>query len=241
MPYTVNGVGTSFCGASGLVAWGGEADCDGVECLVFLYLPVLPYRAVHTFAWQGDQYRQVPIRWSFSLVARAFLRRWVIGMLAIGVFLAFAAGITMMSEADRKGAAALGIPAALLLGVGAVLWWGLSASDRRRCAIRRLLGQHDHGSSDPATWTAALSDSVKSSRELYGTSTYADAVPQLQSRGEFHRAMWAARLSVLKEDAADGERLTDELLSDPRVLEALDELSRDLTRWAEFLGVREGG
>src|SRR4051812_16116163 len=77
MPYTINGVGTSVCDGGGYVKWGREADCDAVECFVIFFMPIFPYKAVHTFHWNGINYRQHPINWSFVLVLRAFAYRWL--------------------------------------------------------------------------------------------------------------------------------------------------------------------
>ena len=77
MPMTVNGFGTSVCGGRGNVGWG---SFDAMEWLVAAYLPVIPVKAVHTFDWQGEQYRMIPIRWSFDLVLRTFFSRWAWGL-----------------------------------------------------------------------------------------------------------------------------------------------------------------
>ena len=89
MPFTVNGFGTSLCGSRGDVGWGSH---DGVEWLVAFYMPLVPLKSVHTFDWQGNQYRAIPIAPSFDLTARTFLGRWAWGMGILGagisVFLA---------------------------------------------------------------------------------------------------------------------------------------------------------
>src|SRR4051794_3035468 len=77
MPMTINGFGTSVCGSRGNVGWG---SFDAMEWLVALYMPLIPYKAIHTFDWNGEQYRAIPIRWSFGLMVRTFLGRWLWGL-----------------------------------------------------------------------------------------------------------------------------------------------------------------
>src|SRR5579885_1139641 len=95
MPFTVNGFGTSLCGSRGDVGWGSK---DGMEWLVAAFMPVIPIKAVHTFDWNGNQYRAIPIKWSFDLVARTFLGRWVWGLGGIGVLLLFVGVIDIANQ-----------------------------------------------------------------------------------------------------------------------------------------------
>lgn len=232
MPFTVNGIGTSICAARGDVAWSGQADCDSVECLVVLYVPVLPYRTVHSFGWDGTQYRAIPIRWSLGLIARAFLRRWsLVAMVAAGIF-----GYIAYDLWQEPGGGPGLAPAALAIGLGLlgpVLFWLMRWTDRRNKAIRRVLGPHDLGSSDPATWTKDLLANISGPMEQYGAASFAEASAKALADGRPIQAMWAARLCVAAEDRHEGERLTDEILAHPGIAEAIEAIRKSPFLWPE--------
>src|SRR5262249_10957166 len=84
MPFTVNGFGTSMCGGRGDIGWGSH---DAMEWFVALYMPIIPIKPVHTFDWNGNQYRAIPITWSFDLMVRTFLSRWLWGVGGLGVLM----------------------------------------------------------------------------------------------------------------------------------------------------------
>src|SRR5262245_50976922 len=109
MPFTMNGIGTSVCCSRGDIGWGSS---DAMEGLVVFFMPVVPYRAMHTFDWNGEQYRHIPIRWSPGLVLRTFAKPWSWGVIAIGAVLLLIGFLEM-----NKGR-----PSAVpLLGAGGVL------------------------------------------------------------------------------------------------------------------------
>jgi hypothetical protein len=231
VPSTVNGFGTAVCGAGGFVSWGGAPDFDAVECFVALYMPVLPYKAVHTFHWDGWNYRQVPIAWSLGLVVRAFARRWLIAVGLVGGFLL----IGGFTERDAPTKDVLFLSALALYVVAALGYWLLWVTDQRSRNLRRVLGPHDFGSSDPATWRGELLELLPGSRPLFGTDTYAAAVSVLLEDRKYGSAMYAARLAVAVEDAKYGEELTDMILRDPDVREALEVVRRDPKQWADVM------
>lgn len=231
MPQTVNGVGTAVCCARGFTQQPGHPspDTDAMICVVFFYLPIIPLRAVHTHSWRGSSYIEVPIRWSMDLVFWAFLRRWAIGMVCIAIFLGFACGIQM----TEKGGPPIGLILSTIvlgaLGTGAL--WFAAQSDRRHREIRALIGGHRLGSSDPAHWTPEIVQNVSVSMELFGTPSDAAAVPVLIEKGDYAKAMFAARLTVAREDPAAGEALTDKILRDPGARAIIDAAPR-----VSFLG-----
>jgi hypothetical protein len=242
MPYTVNGIGTSVCRARGDILWdptrlpapmNSTHDGDAVECFVLLYLPLIPLRAVHTFDWNGNQYRSIPIRFGLGLFARAFLRR--VTAIAM-VFLFFAAlGVTFAknetTEQKLQMAPYLGAVAVALLASHLLL----QSTDRRNKDIRYVLGQHGAGSSDPATWKPDMLSRMSSPQQLYGTLTFAEAAAQSLQQGHLARAMWAARLCAALEDRREGERLTDEVLDHPDVRSALVHLKRNPAEWNSIM------
>jgi len=126
----------------------------------------------------------------------------------------------------------LGSIGILLAGSALILHFVLAAVDRRADDIRRVLGPHQLGSCDPAVMKQAMNPDP---RALYGTDSYADAVPALLDAERYSRAMWAARLSTAWEDPALGEELTDHILRHPGVPEAIEQVRRKPKGWAEFM------
>jgi hypothetical protein len=238
MPFTVNGIGTHLCGSRGYTRWGGQPDFDAVECLVFVYLPLIPLKAVHSFNWQGTQYQGLPIRWSWGLVLHAMLRRWIF-VPALGGIVASAIGIVDYVNGR------LSPGEYVMIGIGVTVFvlsvagmWAIHTSDRRNRAIRCMLGRHQFGSSDPATWKDGLLNGVTKPNELHGTSTYADAASKCLSAGAYSDAMWSARLSTALENRTTGEMLTDTILNDPNVQEAVARVVKQPSAWAEAMRPR---
>lgn len=230
MPMTVNGFGTSVCGGRGDVGWG---SCDAMEWLTAFYMPLIPIKAVHTFDWNGNQYRMIPIRWSGDLVCRTFFSRWLWGIGGIGVIL----GIIFFAELNKRGAnpfllvAAVGLVLLSVL-IGLVLRW----TDDRNQRIRRVLGAMTVGSCDPADLPDRLLDEMAGDPRLaYGTETFADAVEPLLQQGSYARAMWAARIATVLEDRAEGEALTNQILDDPDVRDAIEIVRQTPDRWAKVM------
>jgi hypothetical protein len=236
MPYAINGCGTRICSGRGHIRWGGPPDFDGLECFCLLYLPLVLYRAVHTYEWQFSDWWEprhsaccssLTIRWSLELVGRTLLRHWLQVPLLFGVMLSF----VWFAPTGWDNRVFFGGFGVLLLTVTGLCWWLLAFLDGRNRDLRRVLGPHQAGSSDPATWTEDHLDAVRSAKKLFGTTTYADAVQPLLDVGEFSRAMLAARLTVALEDAATGQALTDLILRDAQVQAAVQEVRRDQARW----------
>src|SRR5438067_11057216 len=98
MPYSVNGCGTRIFGGRGHLRWGGPPDFDGLECFCLFSLPLVPYRAVHTYEWQFSAWweprrsaccQSLTLRWSPELVCRTLLRHWLQVPLLFGIMLSF--------------------------------------------------------------------------------------------------------------------------------------------------------
>lgn len=230
--WSVNGFGTMICEARGFVDWGsGEEDHDGVLAGCLLGFPVFPSRAVHTYDWHyvgpgaGWTHRQIPIRWSWGLYAAAWLHRTWIWVMVAGLGLVAMASLVPDLSAQRR--IALGAGGVLLAVAGVMTRLRLGHADRRHRDIRRVLGRHLLGSSDPATWRADVLDQVRSPARLYGTSTHAEAVPALLGTGRYSRAMFAARLAVAMEDPRTGEQLTSTILHHPDVRGILERIRQD--------------
>lgn len=231
MPFTVNGLGTSLCGSRGNVGWGSY---DGMEWIVILYMPVIPIKAVHTFNWNRNQYRAIPITWSFDLFIRTFLGRWLWGLGGLGaLFLLF--GVIEFAN-QRPTAVAFLVAAAILLGLAVALFLGLRWTDARNKATRRVLGANTIGHCDPAHLPADVLERMTGDpRVSHGADTLADAARSYFQRRAFSRAMWAARACVVLENRAEGESLTDMILHDPDVRAAIEEVRRDAKRWQPLM------
>jgi hypothetical protein len=218
MPYMINGIGTTVLWASG----DKKTGCyDCVEWFVVLYAPLIPIRCVHTFGWAGNAYRAVPLRWSWPLVARSFFGGWRWWLISVAVLLYFVTAILLYSGltgGPRDApmlvvALVLGFVATVLLAVGILAHVLLGASDLRNRRIRELLGRYELGHADPALLEEPLDVRPK---KMFGARSFAEAVETLLNDNRLEDAMWAARLCVSLEDAAEGERLTDEVLAEAR-------------------------
>jgi hypothetical protein len=212
MAFSVNGVGTSMCFARGSGIRGGDA----LECFVILFMPIVPLRPVHLFGesseMMGSNYQAVPIRWSFSLVLRVFLLYWMAFPLLGGLILTLVTTMKLLhgEESDRWTPYAVGgWIVTLVCGLGYLLLW---LTDKRNRRIRRVLGRHPWGRSDPAMWTQDLLSRINTPKEMFGEDSWSAAVPARLEQGDYSGAMWAARLAVALEDRGNGERLTDEVL-----------------------------
>lgn len=231
MPSTVNGFGTSLCGSRGDVGWG---SCDAMEWIVALFMPLIPIKAVHTFDWDGNRFRAIPITWSWGLTVRTFLGRWVWGLGAIGVILLFSS----IAALPGQDGVSLGlfIAAVVLLGLAITIVVVLRRTDVRNKAIRRVLGANTIGHCDPANLPRRdLEQMAGSPRLAHGTDSFAEAARVYLNGRAFARAMWAARVCVALEDRDEGESLTDTILADPDVVAAIEEVCLDAGRWQPLM------
>lgn len=248
MPRMVNGTGTWFCTAHFDAGFGWD---DAVECAMFAYMPVWPLRVIHVRIVPGgsfspENYQAIPLRWSEPLVRHVFLRCWLAGCIGLGILCALLLGAHALSPPQGKAYVAREwvvlrpilqplTPCLIIGGItGQIL---IRRSGRRERDIRLLLGVHGLGSSDPATWLDEDLARMTSAPELFGTETYAAAVPQLLQADAWAGAMWAARLSAAREDATIGEALTSEVLKHPGPLDALKRYRFGAITWGEATGV----
>lgn len=133
------------------------------------------------------------------------------------------------------------VPAAAAL-VGSVVVGGLGfwhtrppADEARHRAIRLLLGFHEWGASDPATWSEELVAEVVDPKEAFRIESFAALAEKERAAGRWGEAMWAARLCAAVENNARGQTLTDTILGDSQVCERLRRVrKRPDTRDQEF-------
>src|SRR5262249_28129548 len=235
MPFTFNGIGTALRGYGCPISWtkpgtlglGQKADHDAMECFVLLYFPLIPLRAVHTFAWSGNHSRMLPIRGSGRLLLNIYGRVLGLALVVAGLLSAFVAVADLLSGRRQAPQALEGVGVAVLvgaLGYGAFRW--LRSRDARTRDIRLVIGPHEAGSSDPALWSEKVLASVK-------PVALSDAQASLEA-GRFSQAMMRARIAAARGNP-DAERLTDEILAHPEVKAALLALRREPWRRGEFL------
>jgi hypothetical protein len=235
MPFTFNGIGTALRGYSSPISWtrpgrlglGQKADHDAMECFVLLYVPLIPLRAVHTFAWTGNRYRVLPLRGAGRLLLNVYGRLLAMA-LAVGGLWGLLLAVTASISGERPLQQALprvGV-AVLICAMGFGLLRFLRSRDARTRDVRLVIGPHEAGSSDPALWSKEVLEKVK-------PVALSDAQASLQG-GRYAQAMMRARIAAAQGDP-EAERLTDEILAHPEIQAALPALRREPWRRGEIL------
>jgi hypothetical protein len=240
--------GVTLCGGRGLVRWNQPTpgrrryrDFDAVWFFHVLGIPVVPLRPVHVMRqliWNFlRDYDWHPIRWSWSLVLRAWLRR------ASLILTCYATGLLVVSllllevEHDPQGMGLLRFSIVTLV-VGPIPWGLLQWFDRRDQDIRLVIGNHRLGSGDPVTydpeWIAG--SDMETPQENWGTATWAEAARNCIQIHNWWGAMFAARRCTVTEDREVGLELTEEILSNPEVRAGIAEVRADPQRWHALLG-----
>jgi len=246
----VNGIGTWFCTAHVDAGWGWD---DAVECAMFVYLPVWPIRVCHLRLEPGgsfapENYQAIPLRWSDQLVRQVFLRCWFGGCIGLGALCLALLGLHALSPPTGKSYVVrewtvlqpILVPLAPCLIVGGIVGQVLMGnSGRRQQDIRLLLGLHRLGSSDPSMWPDNELEAFNFTQSVFGTSTYADAVPQLLQAEAWTGAMWAARLTTARENRTAGDALTADVLAHPGTQKALQSYKLGAASWRDSMGVAQ--
>ena len=247
MPETWNGIGTFYHGNSAPVRWEKAGrftkvrpDHDAVECLTVFFLPVFPLRAYHTHRWTSDACAALHIQRSTRLLLRAMLRPYLLGMLWAGGIMCSLVFLLQLAEWLGPKPQNM-LPRLWLFGsifllgaLGTVLF---NKVDHRFRDIRLLLGPHDLGSSDPATWFPETREKVRLPALLRDQSDMLRAGQEALVAGHFSEAMFAARLAVATGDLG-GEELTENILRDLRVVPVLGALRKAPWRRSELLAAR---
>lgn len=248
MPRMSNGIGTWFCRAGFDAGWGWD---DAVECGMLVFFPVYPIRAVHVKvtpggSFQPEQYQAIPLRMTDEVVKHVLTRRRFQWCLGAGIFLLLLVVFFLVAPPTGNGAKEWAysryvlIPGApILIAIGAIGLFVTRPHVERETAIRQLVGLHALGSSDPLTWLEEDLARAPDCRTMFGTETCAAAVTPLLEARAFSAAMWAARLTAARENQAQGEALTDEILSHPSVSAALERVRKDSKCWSEAVGTAE--
>ncbi|VTS01858.1 hypothetical protein [Tuwongella immobilis] len=234
-----HGIGIGKCGKRGNVSWSqGRYDRDSVVAVTVMLLPLIPIRIVHTsntatsILGEPNDAQEIPLRWSWRFVLAAFLNRWLLGILWLFTIGGIAAVANNIPRKDAIGQFIILLTIqSIILGFRKFVLRG----NRRHAQIRWVLGQHALGSSDPATWTTTQLTPPPDPESIYGTATFADAVPELLAAQEFSRAMWAARLCTAIENRHHGELLTTQILRDPDVQRAIAVVSEHPEEWDAWM------
>src|SRR5580704_7660904 len=98
MAGTINGIGTSYCGAKAAINWrgggmfsGDNADRDAMLCFVVFFVPIIPFQPLHLFdraaSGNGSTYRVMPLRWSLGLLMHVYFYALFSGMFFLGIIL----------------------------------------------------------------------------------------------------------------------------------------------------------
>jgi hypothetical protein len=211
-------------GRRGEVVWkkaaflggGGRRDYDAYRGFGLIF-PLYLTQAVHCFGW-GEQPNfawAIPLRSDRDFATRALISDWC-GPLCLLAGLAF---LPLCCSGYSTVLTIIAL-AVLVLSATALLAVKLTAGSRDR-DIRLILGRHDWGSSDPATWHEDLLEGVVKPQKKFGVPSFEELAEQLLEEGRWAEAMWAARLCAAVEDPTRGERLTDEILEQPKVAKKL--------------------
>lgn len=226
MTSTVNGTGISICKAGNLLTWDGNKSFDAVECVVVFFLPIIPLKFIHTFDWNERQFRMAPLRWSANLVALAFLRRWLCGVMILGTIFGL---LGLKQVGSSPWLTILGLSVA---GAAGIVLLALSGGDSGRDQkIRRVLGPHGWGTSDPATWTAETLATIYHPADFFHRERFRQDFQAMLDEGRYSEAMWTARYCKVLGDDAEGERLTDVVLNHPEVQTGLAQIGDNSRLW----------
>jgi hypothetical protein len=242
MPTSMNGCGTMYCGRAAAVHWEEphftsprKPDHDAVVCVTLLLLPLIPLRPCHVYDHTGTAAREIPLRWSGRLLARAMLRPLLVLAALAGGFVAACLAFAFVDVALRglpwsPPHAMVGLALLAPAALAGLRWFAVR--DRRDRDIRLLLGRYEYGSSDPALWHPDVLRQASVETLIGSSEPERTAEPALRE-GDYACAMLAARL-VAARDPEHGEALTDRILRDHGARKRLDRLRKEPWRVAEL-------
>ena len=234
---TINGFGVIPISARGRLMWEpasalqhpwgiGACDYDGVVCVTVFFIPIAPLSCVHVHSREAaegggslsERMRVVPLRWSLDLIARVFVTRWLLAATWLSAF-----SLIFQDTTERRAC----------IGLFGVAWLAalvlFHMLDERNRAIRRVMGRSATGSSDPATWKDDMLRGAKAPSGGFGP-----AVRAALAKEQLGSAMRVARMAVALGNAAEGERLTDEVLAHPKVRAGLSSVGTGIAYGGPF-------
>jgi len=221
MPSSINGIGTGIVTASRKRDVGGHTQFDAIQAVVFLFLPLIPYKAIHVLSIrqagaEGQQYQSIDLRPSFRVIFKAFLNGWGNVLLFAGgvglplIGLAFATMQRKMNQSDWTFLTIFIV--VLALGVVAkLLWFAIDARDQR---IRAIIGPHELGTSDPCDWTDATATAAREGiLEQQELPSLVEVAAKHRSEGDVAGAMFYVRLAMRCEPGPEAEALFAQILA----------------------------
>ncbi len=237
--------GMSVAGRRGQVIWAGSftgvgqhLTYDTCKVRFGLLVPFALGDCVHIWdiplTTVGGPCKAIRLRPDPNFKRRVVTRGWIGLGATLGCIVLFLTALGLFVKLMFVPAAAALVGSAAVGGLGVWLTRP-SADEARHRAIRLLLGFHEWGTSDPATWSEELVAEVVVPQVAFGSDSFATLAQKERAASRWGEAMWAARLCAAVEDAAEGQSLTDSILGVPDVMERLRRVrKRPDTRDQEF-------
>jgi hypothetical protein len=220
MPHSINGVGTGLVRASKRRDVEGYKQFDAVEAVIFLLMPIIPYKVVHVLSiWphgMGEQFQAIRLKPSLRIVAKAYLNTWGNGLIIAGGVLTAVMGFVLatMDRPVNEGDWAFLITVSACLAVGVVLklaWTALDRSDER---IKDVIGPHELGTSDPYYWPDEIAQpATEGVLEGESSSSLVDVAERLLTGGDRSKAMLCLRLAMRDQRDLRTQELFDRALT----------------------------
>ncbi len=228
--------GMSVAGRRGEVVWKGsftgigqQLTYDTWQVRFGLVVPFALGDAVHV--WDipltkiGVPCKAIRLRPDPDFKRRTLTANWIGLGATLGGIALFLAALGLFVKLEFAPAAAALVGAGVVGGLG--FWLTRPPADEaRHRAIRLLLGFHEWGTSDPATWADELVAEVAAPEAALGVPSFAALAEKERAAGRWGEAMWAARLCVAVEAEATGQALTDAILGEPEVIDRLRRVRR---------------
>ncbi len=231
-----HGFHIATCKVNQPIFWNrGVEEYNVVDYLAFMFIPIIPLEAGHISIGHNPhlakklEYERYQIRLQPRDIITGYIRR--LSQLGLIISTPVLVLFIFVNRIDTEELILWMI--IWIISLGGYLYQITRANQDLK--IRLLLGRHSLGSSDPVTWKNDFLPSPSICQDLYQCNRFEEAVPILIKRGEWSRAMWAARLCTALEDVAVGETLTKEVLEHPSVQEILRQLLIYPYKWNKLI------
>jgi hypothetical protein len=236
--------GMSVAGRRGEVVWkasftgvGQQLTYDTCEVRLGLIVPFVLGNVVHL--WDipltriGGPCKAIRLRHDPDFRRRVITSNWIGLGATLGCITLFVVALGLFVKLSFALAGAAFVGSLLVAGLG--FWLTRVPGKGRDRDIRLLLGFHEWGTSDPATWAEELVAMIVVPKEAFGLDSFAALVERERAAARWGEAIWAARLCAAVEDQTKGQELTDAILSEPDIVERLRRVrKRPDTRDQEF-------
>ncbi len=221
MPSTFNGIGTTIVKASRATVVDDEPQFDAIEAFVFVNLPIIPYRVVHVLSMResgrGEQYRYFELRRSMRIIVKGVLNGWANMLLFMTIF---AIPIVALAHYNmEREVSSLDyyvwwfLIGGLVVGVlFKILMMALDAKDYR---IKKIIGPHQHGTSDPFTWVDVMANQERAKAlETASANKLVDVARSALARDDRSAAMFFARLAQRTGEKGEASEIVKSILTD---------------------------